>query len=73
LFPTYQPQGEPDWEPLSLAQTGQLLMQSLINARNLAHHGFHEAARLARIAPGYRFSYAHFNQVEEQLAGVLSI
>jgi hypothetical protein len=72
LFPTYQAQGEADWQALSRAQTGQLLLQSLINARNLPHHGFHEAARLARRAPGYRFSYAHFSQVEDQLAGVLS-
>jgi hypothetical protein len=73
LFPTYRAGGGASWEPLSPAQTGQLLMQSLINARNLPDHGFHEAARLARRAPGYRFSYADFGQVEGELAGALSI
>ena len=72
FFPRYQPQGEAEWQPLSAAQTAQNLMRSLVNARNLPDHGFHEAARLARLAQGVAFQYSHFNQIEEHLAGILT-
>ncbi len=72
FFPRYQPQGEAQWQPLSAAQTAQYLMSSLVNARNLPDHGFHEAARLARLAQGVAFQYSHFNQIEEHLAGILT-
>ena len=72
LFPEYQAQGEANWLPLSAAQTGQSLMKTLVNARNLPQHGFNETARLARTTPGYRMTYANFSQIEENLAGILS-
>jgi hypothetical protein len=61
LFPAYQPEAVPLFEPLSPAQTAQCLLQSLTNARNLPDHGFHEAVRLARGAAGYRLVYSHFS------------
>jgi hypothetical protein len=72
LFPAYRPQGAVIWQPLTPAQIGQHLMGALVNARNLPDHGFHEVARLARLAEGYAFQYNHFNQIEEPLAGVLT-
>jgi len=67
LFPRYAPQGEFELKPLSKAQAGLALMECLVNARNLPEHGFREIARLARIAPAYKISYAHFDQIGEQV------
>ena len=77
LLPCYNAEAtlaEPLFEKLSAAQTAQYLMESLINARNLPHHGFHETVRLARRGiQGCRQVYSHFSQVENQLAQVLGL
>ena len=72
IFPTYQSNAAFELRPLSKAQTGLALMQTLINARNLAGHGFAEAARLARVAPAYRLCYSSFDHFETQLNRLLA-
>jgi len=67
LFPRYAAESEFELKPLSKAQAGLALMECLVNARNLPEHGFREIARLARIAPAYKMSYAHFDQIGKQV------
>lgn len=71
LFPRYQPQIEAQWQPLTPAQTGLDLMQSLVNARNLPDHGFSEVARLARSVQAVRIVYAQFEQIQDQIHNLL--
>ncbi|NJN95931.1 MAG: hypothetical protein HC875_18395 [Anaerolineales bacterium] len=47
-------------------------MQCLINARNLPEHGFPEIVRLAALAPAYKISYAHFDQIGGQIEMLLN-
>lgn len=72
VFPKYQPHGELEIQQLSKAQTGFALLETLVNARNLTEHGFHEAARLAQLAPAYRIRYSHFEQIREPLENLLA-
>jgi len=67
LFPRYAAESEFELKPLSKAQAGLALMECLVNARNLPEHGFREIARLARIVPAYKMSYAHFDQIGNQV------
>ncbi len=67
LFPRYAAGSEFELKSLSKAQAGLALMECLVNARNLPEHGFREIARLARTAPAYKMSYAHFDQIGEQV------
>ncbi len=73
LFPHYVPDAEPALEALSRAQAGLALMSCLVNARNLPDHGFHEIARMARLAPGYRLRYGSFLQIEDWLDSLLHL
>ncbi|GAB4436998.1 MAG: hypothetical protein Kow0031_18810 [Anaerolineae bacterium] len=72
IFPRYQSGAEFRLEALSKAQAGAALMQCLINARNLPGHGFDEIGRLARLAPAYRLTYAHFEQLGDSLESLLA-
>jgi hypothetical protein len=67
LFPRYAAGSVFELKSLSKAQAGLALMERLVNARNLPDHGFREIARLVRTAPGYKMSYAHFDQIGEQV------
>lgn len=71
LFPRYTAGSALELEPLTGAQAGLALMECLVNARNLSHHGFDEVARLARAAPAYRLRYAHFEQIEARLTALV--
>jgi len=71
IFPRYRPGGDFVMRPLSGAQAGLALMECLVNARNLPEHGFPEIARLAKTAPAYKMTYAHFDQVGEQIETLL--
>jgi hypothetical protein len=67
IFPRYRPGSDFILRPLSRAQAGLALMECLVNARNLPEHGFPQIARLARLAPAYKLTYAHFQQIGEQI------
>jgi hypothetical protein len=67
VFPHYQPDGESQIQPLTKAQAGFALLQTLVNARNLPELGFPEATRLAQVAPAYRIRYSHLRQIQEQV------
>jgi hypothetical protein len=71
IFPRYQADCDPLCRPLSKAQAGLVLMECLVNARNLPGHGFPEIARLARVAPAYRLRYSRFEQIERQIETLL--
>ena len=71
IFPRYRPGADFIMRPLSRAQAGLALMECLVNARNLPDHGFPEIVRLAKTAPAYKMTYAHFDQVGEQIETLL--
>ena len=71
LFPRYAAGSEFKLESLSKAKAGLALMECLVNARNLPGHGFRELVRLARTAPAYKMSYAHFDQIGDQVEVLL--
>ncbi len=73
IFPHYRADSAFVWRPLSKAQAGLALMQCLVNARNLPEHGFPQISRLARMVPAYAMTYAHFDQIEEQLEDLIAI
>jgi hypothetical protein len=72
IFPRYQADREFKLEALSKAQAGLALMQCLVNARNLADHGFSEITRLTRSVPAYKMSYASFEQIGDRIETILS-
>ncbi len=71
VFPSYQPACTPQIQPLSKAQAGFALLQTLVNARNLPEHGFPEAARLAQLAPAYQARYSDLQQIQESMENLL--
>jgi len=64
LFPHYAAHSTFSCTPLTQAQAGVALMESLINARNLPNHGFTEVARLVRSVPAYSLTYSSFGQLQ---------
>ena len=71
LAPHYQTGAKFKLTRLTSAQTGLLLMECLINARNLEGHGFPESTRLARLVPSYRLTYSNFDQLDESFFKIL--
>jgi hypothetical protein len=71
VFPRYAAGNEFELKRLSKAQAGLALMECLVNARNLPEHGFRELARLARTAPAFKMSYAHFDQIGEGVEALI--
>lgn len=67
VFPEFQRGADFELTRLSPAQAGMALMGCLINARNLAGHGFPEASRVARLAPAWRLVYGAVEQLDERL------
>ncbi|MFC1849776.1 hypothetical protein ACFL27_06170 [candidate division CSSED10-310 bacterium] len=63
IFPKYESGIEFSVRRLPCAKTGLLLMQSLINARNLTSHGFHEISMLSREVPAYIMTYGKSSHV----------
>ncbi len=72
IFPKYQADAIPQLKRLPGAQAGLTLMECLVNARNLTHHGFPEIARLARRVPAYRLTYGDFDQIAEPITELLT-
>ena len=72
IFPRYQAGSDFVWRPLSKAQAGLALMKCLVNARNLAEHGFPQISRLAKTVPAYQMTYADFGQVAARLERLLT-
>jgi hypothetical protein len=72
IFPRYRPQTDFALQPLSKAQAGLELMQTLVNAKNLPDHGFSEITRLVKDVPAYKMRYANFAQIGEQIKRLLS-
>ncbi|MDH3637143.1 MAG: hypothetical protein OES09_01595 [Gammaproteobacteria bacterium] len=67
VFPHYRAQAELTLTPLSAAKTGLALMECLVNARNLAGHGFGAAATMVREVSAFRLDYGGFEQLEALL------
>jgi hypothetical protein len=70
VFPRYQHGSEMRFQPLSKARAGLGLMECLINARNLAEHGFPQVTRLVRATPAYELVYGGFEQIEGVIEGL---
>jgi hypothetical protein len=68
VFPRYEAGAPLELEPVSKAQAAMLLMQCLVNARNLPEHGLPWIKRLAAAAPAYRLRYGSFAQLGPLLA-----
>jgi hypothetical protein len=71
LFPRFVKGAEFQLEKLTTAKAGLALMASLVNARNLAGHGFGEAVRLVRQTRSYRLEYGGFQQLDETFFSLL--
>lgn len=71
IFPRYVAGATFACTPLNKAETGLALMECLVNARNLAHHGFPEIARHARSVPACRLTYSSFVQLKPWLRTML--
>ncbi len=63
IFPKYEGGVKPAIKRLACARTGLLLMQNLINSRNLTSGGFHEVADFSRKVPAYQVTYGNCSQV----------
>ena len=72
VFPEYVRDASFRVERLSAAQIGFRLMGCLVNARNLAGHGFDEVARLSRAVAAYSLQYSCFAQIENDLLEILN-
>jgi hypothetical protein len=68
LFPRFEANAELALRRLSPAQTGLRLMSCLINARNLAGHGFPEATRIARLVPAHELIYGDYEQLDAAIS-----
>ncbi|NJN99306.1 MAG: hypothetical protein HC875_37030 [Anaerolineales bacterium] len=71
IFPRYQVDSSFELQPLSKAQAGLTLMQTLINARNLPEHGFAEITRLVRQTPAYTMRYSSFDEISQEVRKLL--
>lgn len=57
VFPQFEPLAPVEMEPITAAECGLRLLQSLLNARNLPEHGFASVTLLARRVPAWRLRY----------------
>ena len=64
IFPTYRAGKAFEFAPLSKAKAVLLLMQNLINARNLPEHGFRLVSALCQSVPAYTLQYSDFEQID---------
>ena len=69
IFPNFQPAQKFSLKSLSKAQAGLILMQHLVNARNLSGHGFSEVIRLVKTVPAYQLTYPNFDKINDRLEG----
>ena len=73
LFPYYETSVAYAMQPLSSAQAGLRLMQTLVNARNVAEYGFPEAVRLARNVKAYTLHYSDFSQLGDRMQNMMAM
>ena len=71
IFPEFKSGGTGKMIRLTPANTGLLLMKSLINARNLPSHGFDQIALLARKVPAYTIAYEDFLKVFNEIDALI--
>jgi hypothetical protein len=71
IFPRFQSGAVFEFRRLTKAQAGLELMQCLINARNLAEHGFPHVIKLARSIPAFQMVYSDFSAVEQTVESIL--
>ncbi len=64
IFPTYRASSAFGFAPLPKAKAVLLLMQNLINARNLPEHGFRLVSALCQSVPAYTLQYSDFKQID---------
>ena len=71
IFPEYKYGKKFEMIRLSPAKTGLLLMENLINARNLPSHGFDQIALLARKVPAYAMTYENFSRIFREITSMI--
>lgn len=71
VFPRYLAGGGHRLRPLGRAQAATRLMQSLLNARNLAGHGVALMLRLVARVPAYELLYSDLDRAGEDLERLL--
>lgn len=71
IFPRYKEGSQLEVKRLPCAKTGLLLMQCLINARNLVSHGFHEICAFSRSVPAYILTYGDLSGVPQTVDALL--
>ncbi len=64
IFPPYRPGRPFEFSTLPKAKAVLLLMQNLINARNLPDHGFRLVSALCQSIPAYSLAYSSFDQID---------
>jgi hypothetical protein len=67
IFPRYEANAVFDVQPLTIGRTAFLLMQNLVNARNLPQRGLPAIARLAASVEAYRVVYSDVAVVAQWL------
>lgn len=72
IFPKYERGKKFDVKRLTCANTGFLLMKSLINSENLTSHGFHEISMFSREIPAYSMTYGSSSRVVQEVDSLLS-
>ncbi len=72
IFPHYLPEVPFRVTYLSPTKTAFQLMQSLVNARNLAGHGFHDVFEFAKRVQGYSLEYADTKLAMNWFTGLVS-
>ncbi|MCP4401598.1 MAG: hypothetical protein GY801_30400 [bacterium] len=73
IFPKYEDGITFGITRLADAHTGLLLMQSLINARNLPSDGFHEISMFSRKVPAYAMTYGNSSQAAQAVDSLLAL
>ncbi|MBK9441818.1 MAG: hypothetical protein IPN53_11105 [Comamonadaceae bacterium] len=69
VSPKFVPGASLHVEPLSPGRCVMMLMETLLNARNLPKHGLTLTTRLAATLPSYRITYSRLEDVSQWLAG----
>ena len=72
IFPRFDASSKSILQPLTPARAGLLLMNCLVNARNLQNHGFDEVGRLVRRVRAWSFDYCDFDAAEALLEPALA-
>lgn len=71
LFPNLVTTETHRLEPLSRGQAALKLVESLVNGRNIPHHGINQISRIVREIPAYVLHYSGFDTLPELVADIL--